>query len=162
MIARLVKFADTFGTGFVASFLIGLICALVEWSVFALSVLWLSPLLAAFNGFLAGIIPAWFLSRRYAFITSRGYLLEFALMLLSAGLAFIFNLLVFLSLVYAFRTPLMIAKIAGTGVGFICNYAGRQFWVFSRTPRHQPISATVQRWKNRDSSIEAGRSGAPH
>ena len=161
MIARLVKFADMFGMGFFAYFLVGLICALVEWSVFAASLPLMSPLLAACTGFIIATIPGWLLSRRFAFTTRRGYFLEYALIVLSSGAGFVFNLLVFLGLVYAFGAPLMIAKIAGTAVAFICNYAVRQFWVFSRTPRHQPMSATFQRWKNKRSSIEADRSSAP-
>lgn len=146
VIARLVKFANVFGIGLITYFLVGLISALAEWGVFAASLAAMSPLLAACTGFAVATGVNWFLSRRFAFKSRRGYFHELALVVLSSAAVFVWNLLVFLGLYYLLAVPLMIAKMAGTLVGFFANYVLRQFWVFSKTPRHRPMSVILQEW----------------
>jgi hypothetical protein len=44
-----------------------------------------------------------------------------------------------------FDFGLMTAKVIGTAFGFLANYAGRQFLVFSAKPRLAPLSVLLKR-----------------
>jgi putative flippase GtrA len=40
-----------------------------------------------------------------------------------------------IALVEMANAHVFLAKVLGTGFGFLCNFAGRQFWVFDPAPR---------------------------
>jgi putative flippase GtrA len=110
-----------------------------EWSVFAACLQTMSPLFAACAGFLLATFVNFFLSRTFVFKSRLGYVNEFAAVGLASGGVFLLNLTVFYGLYALLAVPVMIAKVMGTLVGFVGNYAVRQFWIFSGLPRHAPV-----------------------
>jgi putative flippase GtrA len=134
--------AGTLAERYYASLLVyvvvGGVSALVEWAVFyfALNFLDVHYVLAALIGFAVATLVNYGISRRYAFIRKQDTASElFQTCLVSAaGLAV--NLGVTIALIELFGAPALLAKIAGTGAGFLLNFTGRQFWVFDSKPRH--------------------------
>jgi putative flippase GtrA len=138
-----LKYADLYTPGFLAYAATAAVCASVEWSVFATSLLFTSPLFAAFNGFFLATALNFVLSRRFVFISERPLVEELALVTGVSGLAFIANLAAFFVLKDMLLIGLMPAKVAGTFVGFAANYVTRQFYVYSRKSRFMAISITI-------------------
>lgn len=119
-------------------FLIGGVSALVEWAVFyaLLKLLGLYYVFAALGGFVLATLVNYVGSRRYGFLrrdTSTGR--EIAAIYLVSLLALAVNLGATMALVEWANVHVLFAKPLGTGCGFLCNFAGRQFWVFDSAPR---------------------------
>jgi putative flippase GtrA len=157
-IDRLVKFVNSYGVGFVVYFGIGLVSALTEWAIFALALGVTSPIPAACIGFLVATLVNFGLSRRFAFVSRLGWLHELALVMLASGAVFVWNLAVFYILYRFLFVPIMIAKMTGTLVGFLLNYAVRQFWIFSRSSRYASAATlfdVAAQDRNQDRAITA-------
>lgn len=119
---------------------VGGAAALAEWAAFyaALQLGGVHYLAAATIGFAVATLVNYWLSARYAFIRkdiSAG--VELAKVYFVSLIALILNLGVTIVLIELLDTHAMAAKIAGTGCGFMANFAGRQFWVFDSRPRHR-------------------------
>jgi len=56
---------------------------------------------------------------------------DIARVYIASAIAYSVNLLVFIALVNEFAVGPMAAKMAGTGVGFLLNFASRQFLIFA-------------------------------
>ena len=119
---------------------VGGAAALVEWAAFyvALELAGFHYLAAALIGFVFATWVNYLLSARYAFIRKGARAgVEVAKVYLVSLLAMMVNLGVTVTLVEMLAAHPMAAKIAGTGCGFLLNFAGRQLWVFDSRPRHQ-------------------------
>ena len=145
----LLKFANVFGVGLISYFAVALASALTEWTVFAAFLRIASPLLAACGGFLIATLVNSFLSRKLVFKSRFGYLKELAAVTLASSGVFVINLSIFYSLYALLSVPVMIAKVIGTVVGFAGNYTARQFWIFSRVPRHVSVLELLRQWKSK-------------
>ena len=120
--------------------LVGGAAAIVEWAVFYVAVrrAGMHYIPAALSGFVLATLVNYYISSRYAFLRrqgSGGRELGQVYAVSVIGLAV--NLGTTVALVELARAGEMLAKVAGTGCGFLFNFAGRQFWVFDREPRHR-------------------------
>jgi len=140
---KLVGFANTYSTGFFAYLAVACLSVATEWGTFALAVTMLSPIEAALAGFITATGVNFVLSRAYVFQSRAPWHSELALVTLASALVFVGNLLVFYVLYDSLGVDLMLAKMAGTGVGFVLNYAARQFLIFSPKPRYAPMSSRL-------------------
>lgn len=118
---------------------IGGSAALAEWLVFALLIYELPQTpywLATFPAFLVATYLNYLLSDRLGF-ASRGRERRQVIILvyLASAVAFGINLTMTIVAVEWFALPLMPAKVGGTGIAFIFNYAARQFYIFHHEPR---------------------------
>jgi len=116
---------------------VGGVAALVEWSVFYLTIAAFGApyLVAAVAGFIIATWVNWFFSRKVAFLPSPGGSPHDLLKIyMASSFALAVNLAVMTALIESGVAGLLPAKIAGTGVGFFFNYALRQFVIYSRTP----------------------------
>ncbi|HSQ42347.1 MAG TPA: GtrA family protein [Fibrobacteraceae bacterium] len=114
------------------------ISALGEWCSFALMVYvcGLYYLLSSILSFLLGTTINAILSRKVAFHSKgRSGSQETFLIYLTSALAFLVNIGTLAISVEVFHWPAMVGKIAGTVFAFFANYALRQFFIFSSTPR---------------------------
>ena len=118
--------------------LIGGASALVEWAVFflLLTVVSVNYVLAAVGGFALATLVNYLISRRYGFLrrdrnTGREIAAIYVVSLVALGV----NLGAMIALVEFAHVHVLLAKVLGTGCGFLCNYAGRQFWVFDSAPK---------------------------
>ena len=119
---------------------VGGAAALVEWAAFyiALELADFHYLVAALIGFVFATWVNYLLSARYAFIRKQARAgVELTKVYVVSSLALVVNLGVTIALVEVLAAHPMAAKIAGTGCGFLLNFAGRQLWVFDSRPRHQ-------------------------
>lgn len=117
---------------------IGGASALVEWAVFytLLALLRLDYIAAALGGFVFATLVNWVLSRRFGFLRRDGNTRrEIAATYVVSLLALAMNLGAMIALVELANVHMFLAKVLGTGSGFLCNFVGRQFWVFDSTPR---------------------------
>jgi putative flippase GtrA len=110
--------------------------ALTEWLSFFVAARFIAPLAAAIVAFFVATSVNYQLSRGIAFLSKRPRGQEVLLMFLMSAVAFLFNLATFVFWLKFLEFALLTAKIAGTGSGFVMNYAFRQFVVFSREPRY--------------------------
>jgi putative flippase GtrA len=140
---KLVGFANTYGTGFFAYFAVACASVAVEWSTFAIALSVLTPIEAALMGFVTATAVNFVLSRAYVFCSRASWQSELASVTLASAVVFVGNLAVFYVLYDRLGTHLMVAKMAGTGAGFVLNYAVRQFLIFSPQPRYAPISSRL-------------------
>lgn len=117
---------------------IGGVSALVEWAIFyaLLTRLGLNYVIAALGGFALATLVNYVVSRRYGFLRRAGGTgREIAAIYVVSGLALAVNLGAMIALVELASAQVLLAKVLGTGCGFLCNFAGRQFWVFDSAPR---------------------------
>lgn len=118
--------------------LIGGASALVEWTLFyaLLALAGLHYVTAAVGGFALATLVNYLVSRRYGFLRRGGGTgREIVAIYLVSLLALAVNLGAMIALVEMTSLHVFLAKVLGTGWGFLCNFAGRQFWVFDSTPR---------------------------
>lgn len=112
--------------------------ALADWGTFALAVhgMGLHYLTGAVLAFVAGTAVNAVLSRRVGFQSrGRSGAEEVALVYLASLLGFVVSTLTLSACIEWLHVPPLLAKIAGTGAGFVLNFAARQFYVFSAEPR---------------------------
>ena len=138
---KLVGFANTYGTGFLAYLAVACASVAVEWSTFAVAVTMLTPIEAALAGFVTATAVNFVLSRAYVFRPRASWQSELASVTLASAIVFVGNLAVFYALYDRLGSHLMVAKMSGTGAGFVLNYAVRQFLIFSPKPRYAPMSS---------------------
>jgi putative flippase GtrA len=148
MLERLWEFIDRYGTGFVAYFGVAFASALTEWGAFYISLVLMSPAPSALVGFVVATTVNFLLSRGFVFTPAHSPAREFFLVMATSALVFVANFAAFY-LLYATGTSPLVAKICGTSVGFVFNYAMRQFVIFSRTSPLAPISTIVRFRTNR-------------
>lgn len=117
---------------------IGGVSALVEWAIFYLLLrhTGINYVAAAVAGFALATLVNYLISRRYGFLrrdnrAGRELVAIYAVSLVALGI----NLGAMIALVELAQLDMLAAKVLGTGCGFLCNFAGRQFWVFDSTPR---------------------------
>jgi putative flippase GtrA len=135
-----LRVADRYGIGLFVYIGVAIVSAVLEWFSFAACLLVMPPVPASLVGFAVATAGNYLLSRQLAFLSKRPALTELALTIVMSAIAFSVNFLVFYSLFYL-GTQIMVAKVAGTGAGFVFNYLGRQFLIFSSEPRVAPVSA---------------------
>lgn len=119
---------------FIQYFFVGLFCALVNWSVFYFLnyKLHLAYLLAATLSFFVGAIVNFFLCKViFKSKEGRKKIIEFIMVILVGAIGLSIDLGVTALFIEVFKFPNIIAKIAGTGIAFIFNYASKQFYIFS-------------------------------
>jgi putative flippase GtrA len=143
MLNRLWVLTDRYGLGFIAYFGVGFASALTEWSAFLISLILMSPEQAALVGFTLATAANFLLSRRFVFVPVHSLIRDLVLVMAVSASAFVLNFVVFY-LLYTNGTFPLIAKMCGTGVGFVFNYALRQFVIFSRNSRLPSISIVLQ------------------
>jgi putative flippase GtrA len=123
---------------------IGGVSALVEWAIFyaLLTRLGINYVIAALGGFALATLVNYVVSRRYGFLrrdsaTERDSATgrEIATIYVVSLLALAVNLGAMIALIEMAGAHVLLAKVLGTGCGFLCNFAGRQFWVFNSAPR---------------------------
>ena len=119
---------------FIQYFFVGLFCALVNWGIFYLSnyELQIPYLLAAVIAFLVAATVNFFLCK-IIFKSKKGRkrITEYIMVVLVGAIGLSIDLAVMALFIEIFKSPNMFAKIAGTGVAFIFNYASKQFYIFS-------------------------------
>jgi putative flippase GtrA len=108
----------------------------VEWSVFFFCFRFVgSAVLSACVAFLLATLFNYCASRRVGFIPKRPLFEEMWLTYVFSALAFVVNLGMFMLLYASLSFPVMIAKVVGTGTGFLMNFAFRQFLIFDIKPK---------------------------
>jgi putative flippase GtrA len=140
---KLVGFANTYSTGFLVYLAVACLSVATEWGTFAIAATMLSPIEAALLGFITATGVNFVLSRKYVFQSRSSWSSELVLVTLASAAVFVWNLAVFYVLYRFLGVHLMIAKMVGTGAGFVLNFAARQFLIFSPVPRYQPISSRL-------------------
>lgn len=124
---------------FALYFLVGGICALVEWGVFFFGNVQLKQdfWLSAVEAFIIATYVNYLLSANFVFKHRRSavWYRELVLVYGASLIAFIPNFVITWGMIQTGLMSVMVAKIAGTGFGFILNYGLRQFKIFSREPR---------------------------
>lgn len=120
---------------------VGGICALIEWGVFyQLNIVMGMGLgVAAVAGFILATFVNFLLCSFFLFNHRRTttWFREMLLVYGASMFAFIPNLGITWLILDVSDSPAMVAKIAGTGFGFVINYLLRQFSIFSKEPRWQ-------------------------
>jgi putative flippase GtrA len=140
-VLRLVRFLNTYTPSALVYLLISVVSAGVEWFSFYLLLSVDVPWRAAIAAFFLATSVNYVLCRGFAFRTVRPMHYEILLLFLASGVAFVFNFSAFLLLHSVWNVNPMLAKIAGTGVGFGFNYLLRQFYVFDRATKLKSLSA---------------------
>lgn len=117
---------------FVAYFVVGGVCALLDialfWAVWQLTEL---PYGAFALSFIVSTALNYYLSVRFVFVrTRRSREQAVALVYVASAIAVAMNLAVFSGLMEIFGIHPVIAKIAGIGAGFGWNFGSRYFWIF--------------------------------
>ena len=162
---KLVGFANAYSMGFLVYLAVACVSVTTEWGTFAIAATILLPIESALLGFVTATGVNFVLSRKYVFQSRSSWSNELALVTLASATVFVWNLAVFYVLYRYLGVHLMIAKMAGTGAGFVLNFAARQFLIFSPTPRYQPISSrlvghTVRAVKDERGSAIRGRANS--
>ena len=140
---KLVGFANTYSTGFFAYLAVGCLSVATEWGTFAIAATVVPPIEAALLGFVTATGVNFVLSRTYVFRSRSSWSSELVLVALASAGVFVWNLAVFYVLYDRLGVHMMIAKMAGSGVGFLLNFVARQFLIFSPKPRFAPVSARL-------------------
>ena len=130
-------------TAFVYCF-VAVASALTEWVSFLIVGRFVTPIVAALAAFIVATGVNYELSRGLAFLSKRARGQEALLVFLMSALAFLFNLSAFVFCMEFLLFPPLLAKIIGTGAGFIMNYVFRQFVIFSREPRFDSWTSLAQ------------------
>ena len=136
---RLLQLLHTYWLSFGAYLMVGGTAALVEWGVFYLAFRYgrINYLAAAVAAFFVATFVNYLLSIRVSFRSragrSRGA--EMGLIYAVSAVGLLVNLAVTAFGIEVLHVWVILAKVAGTGVAFIWNFAGRQFFVFERAPR---------------------------
>jgi len=113
---------------------VGGVCAVVEWSVFwvLLNLAGVHYVIAALVAFVLATFANYLLCIRTIFASKTSSVRsDIARVYIASAIAYSVNLLVFIALVNEFAVGPMAAKMAGTGVGFLLNFASRQFLIFA-------------------------------
>jgi putative flippase GtrA len=118
--------------------------ALTEWVSFLIVGRFVTPIVAALVAFIVATGVNYELSRGLAFWSKRARGQEVLLVFLMSALAFLFNFSAFVFCMEFLLFSPLLAKIIGTGTGFIMNYAFRQFVIFSREPRFASWNSLAQ------------------
>jgi putative flippase GtrA len=119
---------------FIQYFFVGLFCAFVNWGVFYFSnyKLQITYLLAAVMAFLIAATVNFFLCKIiFKSKEGRKKITEYVMVVIAGAIGLSIDLAVMALFIEIFNFSNMFAKIAGTGVAFIFNYASRQFFIFS-------------------------------
>lgn len=122
------------GTALAAYVVVGGVCAVVEWSVFwvLLNLAGVHYVIAALVAFVLATFANYLLCIRTIFASKTSSVRsDIARVYIASAIAYSVNLLVFIALVNEFAVGPMAAKMAGTGVGFLLNFASRQFLIFA-------------------------------
>lgn len=121
------------GQKFVRYFIVGGICAVVDWVIF--SIFLYGPefhyLLAATISFVVATALNYVLALRYVF--ERGKRARHTLIMMVyfvSGLSVIINLVILSAAIELFGIHALVAKILGTGSAFIWNFGARYLWIF--------------------------------
>jgi putative flippase GtrA/SAM-dependent methyltransferase len=142
---RIRNFFDAYTLSLVMYALVAGVSALAEWSTFFVLAKTLSVFPAAIIAFFSATLISYVLSRGVAFTSKRSCWEEIGLFFALSAFVFLFNLGSFAIMYAVLGVHIMIAKILGTGVGFVMNYALRQFVIFARASRFAAISALLSR-----------------
>jgi putative flippase GtrA len=143
-VLRIARFLDTYTPSALVYLGVALASALVEWLSFYLLLSVDAAWRSAIYAFLVATAINYVLCRMFAFRSVRPALEEMALLFLGSSIAFVFNFGSFLLMHSVWNLDPMLAKIAGTGVGFGFNYLIRQFFIFDRASRIMSVSALAQ------------------
>lgn len=124
------------GQAFLAYLLIGGASALTEWLAFWLLLqASLHYMAAAALAFAAATCVNYLLCVKTVFVSrTRSGWKDLAMVYAASLLAVAVNMLTLMGLVRQFGLGLMSAKVAGTGAGFLFNFASRRFLIFGRSP----------------------------
>ena len=156
MWVRIRNFFDAYTLSLVVYTLVAGVSALVEWSTFFVLAKTLSVFPAAIIAFFSATLTSYVLSRGVAFTSKRSRWEEIGLFFAFSAFVFLFNLGSFAVMYAVLGVHTMIAKILGTGVGFVMNYAFRQFVIFARAPRFATISVLLGRRDRHPLTDETG------
>jgi putative flippase GtrA len=119
---------------FIQYFFVGLFCAFVNWGVFRffnyeLQIHYLPSAVIAF--FVAATVNFFLCKIIFKSKEGRKKITEYVMVLIVGAIGLSIDLAVMSLLIEIFEFPNMLAKVAGTGVAFIFNYASKQFYIFS-------------------------------
>jgi putative flippase GtrA len=157
-VLRITRFLDTYTPSALVYLAVALASALVEWLSFYLLLSVDAPWRAAIYAFFVATAVNYVLCRAFAFRSVRPMRDEIALLFLGSGIAFVFNFGAFLLLHSVWNVDPMLAKIAGTGVGFGFNYLIRQFFIFDAATKVASVSALAN-WTGRQLGHSRAKSG---
>jgi putative flippase GtrA len=143
-LASIVRFGDRYGVGFVAYVSVAGLSAATEWATFYVSLQHLGSIAAAFVEFFFGTLANFLLSRGFVFRSRRPARLDFLLVYVVSGLAFIVNLMTYPGLYFGVGLDVIVSKVLGTCCGFLFNFGARQFYVFAREPRFVALSQPMR------------------
>ena len=116
-------------------FLVGGVCALLEWSIFAFFLYGLEQhyLISGTLSFLLGTAANYFLSVRFVFGTGlRARNERIALLYLVSVIGIAFNLTVLAIVIDLIGLHEMVAKVLATGAVFGWNFVARYYYVFRK------------------------------
>lgn len=136
--------ADRYGVGFLVYCGVAAVSALSEWATFLVILAKVGPNTAAILAFFVATSINLLLSRSFAFRSVRRLRTEVMLVIGMSAVAFTSNFLCFVALYRYAGVSLLGAKVSGTFVGFGFNYLVRQFFIFSSTPLHKPVSVVLR------------------
>jgi putative flippase GtrA/SAM-dependent methyltransferase len=156
MWVRIRNFFDAYTLSLVVYLLVAGVSALVEWSTFFVLAKTLSVFPAAIIAFFSATLTSYVLSRGVAFTSKRSGWEEIGLFFALSAFVFLFNLGSFTVMYAVLGVHPMIAKILGTGVGFVMNYVFRQFVIFARASRFAAISVLLGRRDRHPLTAETG------
>jgi len=125
------RLLDRYGVGLIAYLCVAIVSAFSEWMSFLACLGLMGPIIAPFVGFFFGTLINFILSGKFVFKSIRPRAYEFFLVFALSGVAFVANFLTYAMLFFYFGLNVLLAKVVGTGSGFLLNYAVRQFCVYS-------------------------------
>jgi putative flippase GtrA len=134
------KFVDRYALSAAVYGVVACVSALTEWSTFFALQKAMNVFTAAIVAFVVATVVNYVLSRKIAFSSTRTGSDEFVLLFMLSTFAFFFNFGAFTFLYAVIDLDAMIAKVIGTGVGFVLNYGARQFIIFSPQSRFRALS----------------------
>jgi hypothetical protein len=138
----ILPLANRYGIGFAIYCGIAVVSALSEWASFLLMLPEMGPNVAAILAFFIATLINLLFCRWAAFLSVRRLRAEVMLVIAMNAIAFAANFLCFVA-VYHAGFDVLAAKVSGTFVGFGFNYILRQFFIFSLTPLHKPVSVVL-------------------
>lgn len=139
----MIRLVGRDGQPFATYLCIGGASALTEWSAFWL--LLKTPLhytAAAAVAFIVATCVNYLLCVRTVFVSkTRSGWKDLAMVFAASLLAVTLNILVMVQLIDHYGVGVMASKVAGTGAGFLFNFASRRFIIFGRIPESLPPGA---------------------
>jgi putative flippase GtrA len=144
---KILRIADLYSVSFIFYFCASVLSALTEWVSFVALLKTCGPVLAATLAFVIATGINLLVCHCFVFKSMRSFIDEALLLFIWSGAVFVINITVFLALIRLTATDVIIAKILGSCVGFVFNYAVRQFFIFSPLSRFAPISTFIRRMR---------------